>query len=412
MFGNADAVFVGYLETLGVPTERRDPMSVGPQYVPAAFRVKHAYKGALGVAVDVHASENLVLGREYLVFAQRAHGYAPEGQLFANFDCQGSAFDLGARGETEQFLAFLDALPAEGSGGDLVVVLRTHPDWNKAADALLSFERNGGSATVSRHTDEYGAMDASSVPAGMYRLTTVAPPGFRYNCGNVTDYEACDALVVLDRGRVEHFITLEPTAALKVRVTDAAGRPAEVRAQFDVFEPGTGRRIGVVDDDSYMFKCRGHACAASGRVVPGLVVVGLVLPRIRAAERPEIDAAPSIVFADGGTDPKSARSIELRAGDNEFVFHLPPALQPVRATVKVVGSRRPSAFLLTDDQTSRVGYVALDDGDAGTFWAIPGQSFSLSAYVDGGKFDSMIVQPQADGEVTFTSKVDGKKSRP
>src|SRR6185312_15838542 len=98
------------------------------------------------------------------------------------------------------------------------------------------------------------------------------------------------------------------------------------------FEPGSGRRIGTLEHARFDYSCPKHACAAYGPLPPGKIALGLVLPRVGPLDGvgAESIGAPSVIFENGGGDPRTAPVIDVHEGKNVRVFRLPAALLPVR----------------------------------------------------------------------------------
>ncbi|MGD9584301.1 MAG: hypothetical protein AB7V26_11640 [Lysobacterales bacterium] len=157
----------------------------GPSPWLGTFRILRHYKGAPARKLTVRIQAGLQPRQRYLVYA-----YQQDGELVAAGGCEGRAFAVGA--DTEEHLAYLNSLPAPGSGGFVDLALLGANSAMQPGQTLV-FAGAGGSFELITGDDYWTRSGAW--PAGRYRLLSPAPDGYRYQCGS----DECDALMVQDR---------------------------------------------------------------------------------------------------------------------------------------------------------------------------------------------------------------------
>jgi hypothetical protein len=305
--------------------------------------------------------------------------------------------------EARALLDWLRALPPAGGGGELHIYLR---DENQQA---LSKELRIESPTrsFSLRTDEQGHGRLDAIPEGSYRLTTVAPDGYRYAC--IAD---CTEFVVHDRGLDEYALRLLPRASLRVQVVDASGRRAMLRAQFDLFRED-GTRIRALGSSASWYEIAGDSRDADrGFVAPGRYRLAIALPRFSPGRLP---AATAIAHHfDSGSVNADAPILTVHDGDNVAQFRLPPALQPARVRLHFSGDpvyptlRRIGVHLLVGRENGAYGEDALydtaaidDDAGDASLQVVPGQTlrYSLPGYDIDGERDMRMLAPVADAVI-------------
>lgn len=227
MFGPAKMVFVGTLVEIA-KDKREESWHSSAE---GTFAVEQTFKGAPDRRQRVRVNSDTATGFRYLVYANEE-----KGELRADAACWPQAILFPHR--VTQHLAYLETMPPPGSGGQVSVGLMRLPFQGRVTNFPLELE--GGGPKVGLVTDAKGSARQTGVPAGVYRLATTPPPGYRFECYA----KSCDALAVHDRGLSLLDIRLVPLAVLKIELRDAAGKPVALRAEFNVYDAASGRLIG------------------------------------------------------------------------------------------------------------------------------------------------------------------------
>jgi hypothetical protein len=399
MFGPAKVVFVGTL--LRTLKEKRfenwHSSDIG------VFTIEQAFKGAPDRPQRVRINADTAPGLRYLVYA-----IEEKGELRADAACWPRAIPSPRNAGQ---IAYLETLPAPGSGGEVFLggqgLLRKPLD-GPVPDFALDFAGTG--ANFRLVTDKDGKARASGVPAGVYRIATAPPSGYRFDCNYG---KSCDGLRVHDRGLDEFVVILLPLAVLKVEVRDAHGNLADLRAEFNLYDPCNGRLIGPFSNYWSYSLINARPFAAVERIVPGEYVLGLVLTTPRLDGNVHKVARQAVVFEHGAPNALAASHITVKPGDNVATFTLPPALKPVRTQLEFVDGGpdfRPGISLIvagTKPYTEEAGYYfwkPSEHPDVSAFWSIPGQTWKIgglfgSDAIEGGTYGKITVAPVRDGTI-------------
>ena len=410
-FGTSERVFVGELvRTSNMPAGHAtdgdvpEAIAVGsdPPSVGGYFRVEESFKGTTDPR-PIRIGATLRKGHRYLVFARNEAG-----ELRADGYCAPFALPLDGddplRGRARDLLAWLHALPAAGSGGEVHVDLRD--DRQNPVAAELRFENPGHAFSLRTDAEGRGRIDA--VPDGSYRLVTVAPAGYRYGC--IPD---CAALAVHDRGLDGYTLRKLPSATLHVRLVDAAGDTLALPAQFDLFRED-GTRVGPLGTSSAAYEIGGDARDAErGYVVPGRYRLALVLPAF-AVDGTVAKTMRVTRYFDGGHTAAEAPVLDVREGEHVAQFRLPSNLQPIRVRLRFAGDafhpalRKIALHRLLGREAGAYAEDALydagqlNDGPDGlSLRLVPGQAlrYSLPGYDIDGERDARVLTPAADAEI-------------
>jgi hypothetical protein len=393
MFGPAKVVFIGTLREIA--GERRT--DGWHQRVDAVFTVERLFKGEPEIDRRVGINAGAVVGQRYLVYANEQ-----EGELRADAACLPRALPMGDR--IHAHLDFLNGLAAPGSGGDLVLNAIREPFSMQLGGVSLEFEGQRG--IVQLKTDAHGAAKAAALAAGPYRLRTVAPPGYRYECG----LKPCDDIEVHDRGFTNVTVVLTPEATLGIGIRDSQGRRYDLRAEFNVYSASTGVLLGQFSPGSAYWRINDKPFAAFERIVPGEYVFTLVITETRFDGLFHVKNRQVEVFDSGAANAQSARRVTVKPGENSYVFTLPDTLKPVRTQLVVEGDTQDlsslSVSLLTGssaskhtEQASHYFYKSKGHPDHGAFWSLPGQSWQVSTYMfkmENAQHGAVTVAPTQD----------------
>jgi hypothetical protein len=404
----ADQVFVGRLLRVWEqppperpPSCRGDPcleyvqVTSGPMPSPwlGEFRVQKHYKGEPARRLVVRIRDGLRPRQRYLVYA-----YQGDGELVAAGGCEGRAFAVGD--QTEKHLAYLDSLPAPGSGGFVDLAL-LHANGTMQPGQSLLFEGAEGSFELVTGTDHWTRSVAW--PAGRYRLQTPPPAGYRYLCGSGD----CDALMVQDRMVSWWRIQLEALARVRIELRDSDGALVDVEAEFEWLDAELGT---PVDFARAQVDRNDQRMSIGGRLPPGRLVPALVISEVVELERGSRVTQRRRWYS-GGVAFEEAPVHELQAGDHVVEFVLPDALRPVTVDVRHHGLDPTYGWQWVE--RSLRGWVEPDRSPAGrghshtcreldagpcqqVFQAIPGQTWSLS---------SLRHQVQATGAREWSSQI-------
>lgn len=345
------------------------------------FALERFYKGVAPERLHVRVTEELVVGERYLVYA-----YGGDGVLDASQYCSGSAFAYNA--ELQEHLTYLDTLPAAGTGG-FVDLRVTHHGNDSRQSLTLEFAGPQGDIQL-RYDDTSGENDylnrSALLPAGQYRLLSVAEHGFRYRCRSGGD--SCDELLVQDQAVEFWGIDIEPLATVQVHLRDALGEPALVDAEFEFVDASNGQPIAFHraqrwDDDGV---------GIAGRLVPSRVVPVLVLSPFDRHGKLDPVLPRQRIYSAGKTSWRLAEAVELSAGHNDIEFILPADRQPVMTRIDLSVAPVPESFVMgsfglrvwikdgdygfTRQQTVSCHHVATE-ACSFEFLGIPGQFWAL-----------------------------------
>lgn len=340
------------------------------------FQVRRHYVGEPARRLTVRVRDGLNPRKRYLVYA-----YMREGELVADGGCEGRAFPIGAK--TREHLAYLDSLPAPGSGG-IVDLGFFAANGSPLPGRALTFE--GVEGVFSLVTGNERTMRSKAWPAGRYRLASPPPDGYRYVCGS----RDCDGLMVQDRIVKAWRIRLEALTSVRIGLRDGAGAVVNVEAEFEWLDAMLGTPVDFVRAPVIG---RDERITIAGRLPPGPVVPTLIISEIVEVENGQRVALRKRWYS-GGVAFEQAQVHELPAGDHEIEFTLPAELKPVAVDVRHHGLQAAHGWQWVE--RSLRGWVEpgrIPSGRTYThtcrelqagpcqqvFTALPGQTWSLSS---------------------------------
>jgi hypothetical protein len=395
MFGPAKMVFIGTLREVGESSRREG----WHNSVEALFSVEQVFKGEPQAEQRVRINSGNTIGQRYVVYANDQ-----KGELRADEACWPHALQIGEgiRGH----LDFLNGLAAPGSGGDIALHALREPFSRPLAGAMLEFE--GPRSVLQLRTGEDGAANAVAIPAGVYRLLSKAPPGYRYECSA----KSCDEIEVHDRGFSSIALKLNPVATLGIDVRDSGGKRYDLRAEFNVYSASTGQLLGPFSPSVGYLYINDKPFAAVERIVPGEYVLSLVITETSFDGRLDVVKRRVEVFDNGAAGAEAARRVKVNPGENVYSFVLPDTLKPVRTLIALEGEMRDLNPLFLrllisagGKYTERANYYLYKPKghpDEGAFWSLPGQSWQIGAFgfnADGGRHGVATVSPTQDSTV-------------
>ena len=373
----SDAVFVGTVKSIGTVTES-EPNQAGYERRLVTFSVERAVRGIDGGTVAVRTGQgggdcgfNFQEGRRYIVYAYRH----PQGWLSA-----GICSRTRLLSEAAEDLAFIDTMPASGSGGRVSGTIN-HRESDPATGGSVEHGPvadvqvlvRGPRGTFSAMTDATGKYSVTSIPVGAYELEVLPPANFstRYlqRKIEIKDARACQVVDFSLRfdGRIRGTLldtTGRTVAGVRIDVVPAA-RPLELSS---VYPPNpisdAAGRFELVD------------------IPPDQYLVGVGL-------KPQMDAEVAFTptYYPGTPELSAAQAIEIGQGGNVDlgVLRLPEPLRAHRLTGIVVmrdGTpvHKANVALYSTRGTQAAMGISTDEQGRFTFRVHEGLSYSVRAF--------------------------------
>jgi hypothetical protein len=324
----SDVVFVGTVKSIATDEEAgSDQRLFGRRLV--TLSLDRGIRGIKGSTVTVRTGQgggdcgfDFKEGQTYLVYASRH----PDGWLSAGICSRTRPLSQAA-----EDLAFIDAMPASGSGGRVSGTIK-HWEIDPAAGGQVEHGPvpdvqvlvRGSRGTFSGMTDAAGKYSVAGIPVGAYEVEVLPPANFstRYlqRKIEIKDARAC---------RVEDF-SLHLDGRIRGTLVDVTGKTV-AGIRIDVVPAAQPLQLSLVHPPNPVSDTAGRFELVD--IPPGQYLVGVGL-------RPSMDAEiafPSTYYP-GTSEVSAAKVIEVGAGTQVDlgVLNLPEALRTHTLTGVVV----------------------------------------------------------------------------